>query len=257
MAELLTSTREAILRTLLRAGDEGASLSQIADSVGIASPTAHKHLEFLIDEGVVEKPEGPDAPRYLARDFFEATWVDTDHEVLATWKTESIDWRFPLVTRVPDPPARRILTRFLEEATVRGLFHPWLQAGDLPRPGSVFERDTPSGSQRTVADYGVTVVVYGSCARGDAGASSDVDVLVIQPPSGMGLDLSEGFEDLAAEANLWADRQIEVKVTCRDEFFTLPESLQGAIVEEGITVYSTFEGGEHIEELEGDVQGPR
>lgn len=258
MPELLTPTRKAILETLLEAGDDGLALSDVADAVGVTSPTAHKHLEILIEGGLAKSTaDQPGRTRYVARDFFEATWVDSEHGFLDRWRTGSIDWRFPLVTRVPDEAARRVLTRFLEEATFRGLFHPWLRVDELPDPGSVFERDTPYGSRQTVADYGVTVVVYGSCARGDAGATSDVDVLVIQPSDQMPLDLSEGFEDLAAEANLWADRQIELRVIGRDGFFEVPTGLQEAVIDEGITIYSTFRGGEFIEDLtEEDVLEP-
>lgn len=259
MPELLTPTRMSIVVGLLQADDEGLRLSEVADLAGVSDPTAHKHLEFLIDQGLVESTaDQPGRTHYLVRSFFRATWIEPDYGILASWASESIDWRFPLVTMIPDTAAQRIMTRFLEAAMFRGLFHPWSRTAEVPRPESAFERGMSDADRDTAADRGVTVVVYGSCARGDAGASSDVDVLVIQPSDQIPLDLTEEFEELAAEANLRAERRIEIKVIDRGGFSDLPETLQRHILKEGVPVYSTFRGGEFLEILEeDDVDEPR
>lgn len=240
MPELLTPTRKAIVRALLDAGGDGLALSDIADAVGVTSPTAHKHLELLIEEGLAERSvRERGRTRYIARDFFEATWTDREHGVLDSWRSGSVDWRFPLVTRVPDEEARRILTWFLSMATERGYFHPWLLLDEWPDPSE------PAAPER----YGVSMIVYGSCARGDAGATSDLDIVVLQPS--IRTDISDRFEELAAEINLKADRNIQLKVLNYDQFRGLDASFRNTIRDEGITVYSTSAGGLCEETLEG------
>jgi predicted nucleotidyltransferase len=223
--------RDVILGTLVRRFPNAMTLSEISERTGISPSGLVAHLKRLVAEGTVEPlPEaGPHRFRYRAVPRLQVEWIDPTRRFIANWSVAGdFSWRFPLVSRVPDAAARRVLHRFLREADLRGFFHPWLlEGGDLSDP-SLTE--------------GLTLVVYGSCARGDAQKKSDLDLLVIEPPK---LGMESAFRSLAAEANLWAERKIDLRIVARDSFFDdLPAQLRTSIIEQGITVFSSFEDGE-------------
>lgn len=258
----LTPTRSRIVTAILNwAPPEPPTLTDLAQTVGLRSPTVHRHLRVLMDEGIVKGVgSGPGRARsgYRVQPYVHGTWIDPrpNRRIMASWSSAvPICWRFPLVSRVPDEAAQAVLYRFLREADWRGHFHPWLQNGPkapkTPKGLKTRAKKGPPGTPGEVPwgsrpqDYGVTVVAYGSCARGDAGAKSDLDLLVVQP---MDLDMTRPWKDLAAEANLWAERQIDLRVIDRDGLSNLPNKLQQALRREGVTVFSSFgNDGEFIE----------
>lgn len=224
-------SQDRILDCLLDA-TRPLSLSEIAADVGIGPPAAYRHLQEMVRAGSVTRVEGAGAqPTYRAAPFAAFSWVDPETRLRMRWTVrDRVDWRFPLVSRVPDEPARRILTRLLSDANQRGIFHPWLL----------------TGSAVPAHPSGITWVVYGSCARGEARPKSDLDLLVLVPPD---LTMLPALQDLLDEANLESSRLLDARVVARDRLDELVDLL-GAIRREGITVYSTVPGGEWIESPE-------
>lgn len=172
-----------------------------------------------------------------------------------------VDWRFPLVSRLPDAGAQAAVVKLLGVCWERGFFwkgmpkpersklddgvklHPALKR-QVERIGRSIDR----------SEIGDVFVVYGSCARGDARRDSDVDLLaMLSPRKYERQDCIEQFEDMVDEVNLGSGRQIDPLVVSRgmlgEGLFELPQELRKAILSEGMTVYSTLPGGGFIIEV--------
>lgn len=79
-------------------------------------------------------------------------------------------------------------------------------------------------------------MVYGSCARGDAGARSDIDILLYTDGAKKSL---ESLVDLAHEASLGTGRSPDVRIIQAKDWRTADAAFRANIGAEGITVYST------------------
>lgn len=81
--------------------------------------------------------------------------------------------------------------------------------------------------------------LFGSIARGEGAASSDIDVALVVPDE---LDLNspewtDQLGQLAERVRSWTGNEASVVVFCRTEFLTSGESLVRAISREGVTVW--------------------
>lgn len=198
------------------------SLKQVADAADVQSPTALSHLRRLEEEGRIAKVQTPEGPRYAVLPFVQIEWQDPKANTNLKWTSNSpIDWRFPLVSRVPDKPAQDMLLRWLDLM---------LSKGQLPaiRP--------KSSDPATKAAPRVDFVVYGSCARGDATARSDLDLLVVGEVSKR---QAEQFIDAAHEASLGTGRSPDIRAMNLQDWQKAESSLRQTIQKEGLTVYST------------------
>ncbi len=196
------------------------SLKELAEKLHLSPPTVLARLRIMSDEGMVQRIETPAGPRHVPLPFLHVYWHDPAHGYQEQWKTSTAtDWRFPLVSRVPDAPAQSFLIEWLDRAQARGL---------LPAMISRFEqapRDTPR----------LRIVVYGSCARGDARDKSDLDVLLLTESPWDGAD---GLIDLAHEVGLRADRMPDLRaLTVADLDDALP-GFRDHVHEEAKTVWS-------------------
>ncbi len=89
----------AILRILSR--EEGATLSRVAEGLGVALPTALDYLSWLMEVGLI----GRDGPGYVVSDPLLALWVRLNGpEAPDLLKEVAAFLRRP--RRVPRPPAR-------------------------------------------------------------------------------------------------------------------------------------------------------
>ncbi len=205
-------------RTLLqllvgRAGPEGTNIKQLAEWTGLSSAAVHRHLQELVVQGMaVREGRGPKV-RYRAVPYFAALWVDPERGIMDSWNTnDPVDWRFPLVTRVPDEPAHAILVRFLRDLV------------------------------RALKDQPFSVLVYGSCAEGNARDKSDLDILLMREDPAQDGEV----RDLVDEANLWAKRPLDLRII--GDFQELPEGISRNVREHGKTVYTNrHEGSVHLE----------
>lgn len=157
----LSATQDRILRTLQQA-EAPLALHDIDPALGLEKPTAYRNLMALRDAGLVERTGEHKTARYAPASHVDVRWQDhvLDPAGEPDWLYHEwaavghVDWRFPLVSRVPDEPGRRSLNELLDHLYRTGTLVPSAPVEDL------------------------TIVVYGSCARGDAGPGSDLDVIV-------------------------------------------------------------------------------
>lgn len=205
-------------------------LKDIATAAKMQPPTALVHLRRLEEEGKVEKRSTPDGPRYAVLPYLRCEWIDPDHGIQQTWQSKvAVDWRFPLVSRVPDERAQAFLLEWLDRAQARDL---------LPAYQS---RHEPQAKR----PHGLHIVVYGSCARGDAGATSDVDILLVGDLPKRDI---ERLKDLAAEIALRGGRRPDVRSVGADlkgVGATLAETLR----REGRTIFTSLPEPAFIETM--------
>lgn len=204
----LSDTDRAIFTTIWkrrRAG--GASLAAIAAEVGLKPPSCLARLRHLRDLALIDRV-GQRRPVYFPRPYFEARVVDPVEGLVDSWQMNELpDWRFPLVGRVPDAPARLSLNRLLGRLWDLGLI----------------------GAKARVA---IAVVAYGSCVDGTARKGSDLDLLVLTTPTVN----NRAIQEAVAEVNLSVDRKIDARVLSLESFEKLPEALKTE-VRNGKTVF--------------------
>ncbi|HUR26184.1 MAG TPA: nucleotidyltransferase domain-containing protein [Candidatus Thermoplasmatota archaeon] len=204
------------------------SLKDIASEAHMQPPTALVHLRKLEEEGKLQKVATPDGPRYALHPFLRCEWLDPGQGVHETWQSDvAVDWRFPLVSRVRDDLAKQFLLEWLDRAQARGL---------LPAHASRFE-------SRAKRPAGLAIVVYGSCARGDAGSNSDIDILVASDLPKRPL---EALKALAHEVALKGGRRPDVRlvgVGLKGAGSALAETIR----REGKTVFTNLPDAPFIE----------
>lgn len=237
---LPSEPREKLIRALVAAQFDaekgprtGATLSRLADFVGLSAPVVLRHLDVLMRAGVVEKVPVPKsrASLYRARPFFQATWVDPNLGIVAQWEsTMGLDWQFPLASRVPDHRAQQTLRKLLPSAHQKGLLAPRDRRGK-PSPGG----DLPA------------LVVHGSCARGEARLDSDLDLVVFVGAATAAT--RKAWKDFIAEANLWGMRSIDMRLLTLEGLRESPPDFQKNLTREGITVWAPHPSAQILESL--------
>ena len=169
-------------------------LKDIASEAHMQPPTALVHLRKLEEEGKVQKVATPDGPRYALHPFLRCEWLDPRQGIHETWQSKTaVDWRFPLASRIRDDRAQAFLVEWLDRAQARGL---------LPTYASRFEPQLTRSPE-------FSIVVYGSCARGDAGTNSDIDILLCSDLPKRQLD---ALKALAHEVALKGGRRPDVRL---------------------------------------------
>lgn len=91
---------------------------------------------------------------------------------------------------------------------------------------------------------GLTLVAFGSSARGNAHATSDVDLLVLlegqEASTKAALRASErAVLDAAADASLESPRPLQVKVVHARDLATLPREILEALSQDGLIVHDS------------------
>lgn len=260
MRELLPASQDRILDILVRSA-RPRRLQEIAEAVDLAAPTVHKHLKRLEALGLVEKTRHPErkvsvyAPTASSLGHYVGPQRERGGWVRFAWNAAGpLDWRFPLVARVPDALARRVLSSFLHEATYRGLLTPTTMRPPKERPlDEPIHADLPS----------LTFVVYGSTARGEANPRSDIDLLGLVDQENT-YD-TEALEALANDLVFASDyprdgpepRPLDLRTMTWEKLFQTSASFIGPIAADAITVHSTAPRPRWLEAMEtpGDGDG--
>ena len=244
----MASLRDQVLATVLARSGGGASLTEVAVALGRDPPPVLHHLQALVHEGLLRRDESAGRPRYYAQPYFAATLVLPEAGKVAQWAiADRVSWRFPLTSRIMDKRARDTVILFLRAADRSGLLtRPHLLTKESKR-GRSRTRGLKRGADPEKA-YGWRFVVFGSVARGEAGPSSDVDLLALPGAALEPADFVEEVKDLAAEVNLVGGRRLDVNVLdpAKPPFPGLVE----AVRRDGFVVYSTYDGGEYEPVLE-------
>lgn len=168
---MLAGTEREVLELLL---EEPHSPTRVADELGVSVQTASRNLKKLADRGFAVRTregEGPGYKRFRAREFAR---------VFAGFDGDLFDRTLPL-----DPTARAVLSVL---KVPQQEFHPVLLS-------YLF---TPHAERTRLGVVGI--VVYGSVARGDAQADSDVDLLVLR---------DEGLAGAADRPDATDSREVE------------------------------------------------
>lgn len=156
----------------------------------------------------------------MALSFFRGEWVDPSNGINLRWQTSStIDWRFPLVSRIADANAQQFLYEWLDRAQARNF---------LPAFRSRFEPQDPRPPL-------LQIIIYGSCARGDAGPKSDLDILLYGES---GKRQAEGLITLAHEVALWGGRTPDIRAMDAKGFREAAPTFRSAIQHEGKTIFT-------------------
>ncbi len=209
-------------RQAVRAYLAPPSLKDIAQATQVEPPTALAHLRRLEDEGRISKVQSEFGPRYAILPFLKIEWQDPASRTNLKWTSNyPVDWRFPLVSRVPDVAAQEFLLRW---------FDLLLTQEQLP---ALQPRQLKTNSQRGPR---VDFVVYGSCARGDATPRSDIDLLVI---GAITKRQGDHFVDAAHEASLGTNRSPDIRAMNLKDWQKAEPTLRANIQKEGLAVYST------------------
>jgi predicted nucleotidyltransferase/DNA-binding transcriptional ArsR family regulator len=261
----MKTTRARLLEALVEAGDS-MTLTEVAEAIGLTPSATHRQLGLLVEEGAVSRKGSQKEARYRLAPSFHALWThapETGGAVAEEWTHRGpIDWRFPLVSRVPDAPAQWGICRLLDECSRRGMFTPWLLPPhvDLRSNGSNLEWANldPGERERRMRDPAnhseVNVYAYGSCVRGDAHSRSDVDLIVVYDLPKRGLPpfpYERTVQTIVDALNLGLPRRLDVRVYAEDEFFDglvdMYERVRKDILATAITVFSTGSSPRFIE----------
>lgn len=207
-------------------GEEPETVDGLVRKLGVSQSFVSQRLRRLQKEGYLDRrtvatPTGR-VVHYIPRPAVHVEWISPDERVAVRWmaKTE-IDWRFPLLSQIPDLAAQQTVLALLLRLQEQGLLFP----GDLGKRGE------------PVPHLGLSLVVYGSTARGTARPGSDVDLLSIQDEAKKTVDVQEVVESACADVSLAAPRPIQVKHLLVDDVVVLPKGVQTSIKQDGLIVF--------------------
>jgi predicted nucleotidyltransferase len=225
----LSSQDFALLQRLVEVQrDRRLKLEDLSDALEISPSLLVRRLQKLVAQGWVERrqevmPRGR-AVYYLPRARVSIQWISLLSGVALEWSLgDEISWDFPLVSQLPDAGARETLRRFLLGLRAGGR----LDAARHSSEASIGESGEP----------GVTVVVYGSTARGTASKESDVDVVVFAQDAA---DEDE-IVDVAASVSLEAPRSLQVRVVPIGALGKMPPQIRKALKQDGLVVFDGLE----------------
>lgn len=222
-------------------GKNPITVEGIVRQFGLSQSLASQRLRKLEREGYLERLTVPTPTgrvvHYRPRPRLQVQWISPAEQVALRWTVaDEVDWTFPLVSQVPDQAARFTVLALLQRLLDAHLLLPHTFA--------------PDQRKSTVRHLGLSVIVYGSCARGTARPGSDVDVLSVQAEDPASANMGELVEDIAADVSLSAARPIQLKHLQGDEFVALPSSIKGSIQSEGLVVHDGLRSKER-----GDSRG--
>ncbi len=284
MQSEMSPSRRAILEALM-AADAPQSLDDLftADVAGLSRTGIYRQLQGMVEEGLVQRTGARQDARYAPQERTGFSWslrLGSEWRLLEWVAEPPVDIRYPLASRLPDAAGRQALIRFLSEIQAQNLDQPWRMLDEAFEQGALDEEVaglSEDGKRefrrwiRNPSSHGtITVVAFGSCARGDARSDSDLDLLVITPHgfgSGHhrrrierkemtlpGLYFERMFKDLAYELEVGLPRPLDLKVVGEDDVVDLPPGLLKAIRRDGMTVHATRPSSYWVEAWSNDME---
>lgn len=273
MAEDAAEGATAVLEALVAHPE--ARPAALAEAIGLHPSTVSRHLARLVQAGVVERRRHGSAVYYRIVPHLHVHWAgivatpgDRPQNIALEWGHRGdVDWRFPLVTRIPDALAQEALQGFLDRCAYDGLFMPHLSHPEVKAwSNRITDEERQAVFRRRDEWASFSVIAFGSCARGEPQRESDLDLLVVGPPTEVLAEMSTftepppdlkwrvRFEDLVNEMNLHAQRSrfIDLVTSTSPTLSDLPAALRRDVVQDGITVYRS---GPRLPWVE--VLGPR
>lgn len=260
---MLSKSDERILGLLVRSsGDSPLRVDEVARRLGVSTALASRRLKHLAAEGFVDRhqrsvPNGR-VVEYVPRPSGLMTWLSPKEKALRSWRIrDEIDWAFPLVSTVPDQGARTSLTRMLGDLRLANLLDAHVKTAPNKNKISAFQ--------------GLTVLLYGSTARGDARQDSDVDILVFHAE-----DNAPRLEQIrlaVAEASIESPRTIQANYvhwdfkekqlppwihrTVQAEGFIVFDGLRTKDIRVPATVRTYLEGEPPVSDTQGLLEGAK
>lgn len=224
---MLNKTDQAILLALTQGRAKGQLLrvDDVARTLKVSAGLVSQRLRRMEREGLVARtqkavPEGR-VVHYLPLAWASISWNSPTEGVFREWFSHGeLDWDFPLISQVPDSDARTTVRSFLAKLEFDGLLH--------ARHGF-----KPAWSKLRESDYhGLTLIAYGSTARGKARPGADVDLIGFHREHRQ--ERLKRIEDLAAETSLEGRRSIHLALLDWDQRATkLPPWISDAIESDG------------------------
>lgn len=210
--------------------EEPLRLEELASRLRMTAPGLLPRLKRLAEAGWLVREQRVTASGravfYLPCASFEARWVSPTDGVAHAWQLHGEpDWRFPLLSQLPDERGRLALRGLLRKLDQQKLLD--------PSDGEYSRGDDP---RRRWEHLGLSLVAYGSCARGDAREGSDVDVLIIYDDDARH-DFNDFIPDTVAEVSLMSARPIEAALTRIGKLAELPRGIRDAVQRDGLVIY--------------------
>ncbi|MBI2078210.1 MAG: MarR family transcriptional regulator [Euryarchaeota archaeon] len=233
---MLKESDSSILRLLTDAHAAGRPLrvEEVAAALRVTPGFASQRLRRMESEGLVARtqkavPQGR-VVYYLPLPWASVRWSSPKEGMFLEWVSAGeIDWSFPLASQIPDPQARETVHSFLTKLRIDGLLD--------ARKGF-----KPSWSKLRESDYqGLTIVHFGSTARGKARAGADVDLLCFHSESLR--ERLRRIEDQATDTTLEGRRPIQLfLVEWQKRTEKVPSWISEAVKTDGIVLYDGLRG---------------
>lgn len=194
------------------------TLTQLADKLQVSKPSILRALEPLVKEGLVNREDlraGGTTQTLFSLQDFDIRWRRQDGISLRWQSIGHVPERFALVHQVATETARRDITnvmRTLEKTDG------WRDVRHL--------------------------IVYGSVARGDAGPTSDLDILVLLDREDRAMQ--ETFRDALADPDLRFRHPPRLRFETVDDFVAGRTALAQEIDEDGLVIHGEPTGGGQV-----------
>lgn len=211
----MLSKRSEIPEKILRELAEGErTLAELSDTAEISKQGVLKHLNSLEEEGMIksrlEKGEQGRVRIFSLKDFTELISIREEGFIVSFKSDSHLDPRYPLAAQIPQAELRKQVKKYLEAVGASSI-----------RP--------------------LSVVVFGSVARGEATWKSDIDALFLT--ESWTEEKEEGILDALSDASV---KEEEVERSLNPNFRDYSEldsggSFMEEVLSNGMLVYTTEE----------------
>ena len=211
MNNIIFSTKTKQILNLLIKGDK--SLTELANIISVSKPTILKYLDSLENTGMISSkiiitPVGREK-RYFISAFSQVLNIDPTKGLITFTTNESLNFDFPLIGQIPQQEFRNAVKITLER--ILGKF-----------------------KQK------VSLIVYGSVARGEATTKSDLDLMLLILNKWDNKSKNK-IMDAIYESAVSAQLQIKPLFRNLDEFVKSDDSITKQIKKEGIIIHNSLD----------------